>query len=213
MHIPDGFLDIYIASITYLITVVFLVYSFFRARKSLSDDSVPLIGVLAATIFVAQLIDWPIPGGTTAHFVGSGLVVIMAGFEVGVIVMFIVLFFQAIFFQDGGLTTLGANVLNMGIIGCGVGLIVFKIYLKIFGRDKIFLASFLAGWSSVTVAAIACGFEIGLSTNFAYGVSIAVPVMGISHALLGILEGLITAIIVDYLFRVRPGIILSMRGD
>ena len=213
MHIPDGFLDPIIASITYIISLAVIVFSFWKTRGKLEEEKTLLISVLAGSIFVAQLLDWPIPGGTTAHFVGSALVSIVIGPYIGVLVMSLVLLFQALIFQDGGITTLGANILNMGVIGCFLGYFVFKVSSKYFKERDTFWASFFAGWVSIVGAAIACGIEIGLSTQFQYGLLISVPAMAISHGLLGILEGLITAFAVDYLAKSRPDIFTTLRGE
>jgi len=213
LHIPDGFLDPVIAISTYIISLIVITLSFLRSRGMFEEEKTPLISAIAGSIFVAQLLDWPIPGGTTAHYVGSALVSIIVGPFIGVIVMSLVLFFQALIFQDGGITSLGANILNMGVIGCFLGYFVFKFSSRILGERKLFWSSFLAGWFSIVGAAIACGFEIGLSTQFKYGIFVSVPAMAISHGLLGILEGLITAFVVDYLAKYRPDILPSLEGE
>jgi len=214
MHIPDGFLDPITASITYLITITVLAISIYKVRGRLEERYAPIIGILAATIFVAQMLDWPIPGGTTAHFVGSALAVIIVGLYAGILIMSIVLFMQAVIFQDGGLTTLGANFLTMGIVGCVVGYLVFMLIMKKLNiKRKIFFAAFFAGWLSITLAAFTCGLEIGFSTQFEYGVSVAVPAMTIWHAILGLLEGFITGVVVEYIYSLRPDIVLSVKGE
>lgn len=202
MHIPDGFLDPITSASTYIIFAVFAVIAFYKLRKEGVEESYLEISTTAAAIFVAQMLNWPIPGGTSAHFVGGALAGIMYGIWIGFLVMTLVLVVQALVFSDGGITTLGANVLNMGIIAVVVGYMVFKV---LNGRGKsektVFLGGFFGGLLGAFLAGVACGFEIGVSTHFPYGVVESVVVMGSWHFLLGVIEGLITGWVLVYLYR------------
>jgi cobalt/nickel transport system permease protein len=119
----------------------------------------------------------------------------------GNVVLMLVLLVQALVFHDGGITTLGANILNMGIVAVFTGWLVYK-----YVRNKK-LASFLAGWLSITLAGIVCGIELGLSSQFLYGLSITVPVMGGWHAVLGVVEGVITMGVYTYLSARYPSLV------
>lgn len=132
MHIPDGFLDPVSAGATYAIFVAFAVYAFKRVKLSLNPESAPLVTVLAASIFAAQMLNWPIPGGTSLHFVGSALAGILLGPWLGFLALFLVLLVQCLVFHDGGITALGANVLNMGIIGVLVGYALYRVIVRRF---------------------------------------------------------------------------------
>jgi cobalt/nickel transport system permease protein len=200
MHIPDGYLDIYTCLVTYIIAVVIGTLSF-RNLKGLSEEKKVLIPVLAAAIFVAQMLNWPIPGGTSLHLVGGALAAMLLGPWGGNVVLMLVLLVQALVFHDGGITTLGANILNMGIVAVFTGWLVYK-----YVRNKK-LASFLAGWLSITLAGIVCGIELGLSSQFLYGLSITVPVMGGWHAVLGVVEGVITMGVYTYLSARYPSLV------
>jgi cobalt/nickel transport system permease protein len=200
MHIPDGYLDIYTCLVTYIIAVVIGTLSF-RNLKGLSEEKKVLIPVLAAAIFVAQMLNWPIPGGTSLHLVGGALAAMLLGPWGGNVVLMLVLLVQALVFHDGGITTLGANILNMGIVAVFTGWLVYK-----YVRNKK-LASFLAGWLSITLAGIVCGIELGLSSQFLYGLSITVPVMGGWHAVLGVIEGVITMGVYTYLSARYPSLV------
>jgi cobalt/nickel transport system permease protein len=200
MHIPDGYLDIYTCLVTYIIAVVIGTLSF-RNLKGLSEEKKTLIPVLAAAIFVAQMLNWPIPGGTSLHLVGGALAAMLLGPWGGNVVLMLVLLVQALVFHDGGITTLGANILNMGIVAVFTGWLVYK-----YVRNKK-LASFLAGWLSITLAGIVCGIELGLSSQFLYGLSITVPVMGGWHAVLGVIEGVITMGVYTYLSARYPSLV------
>lgn len=192
MHIPDGYLDLNIAGIFFVLTLIVLGYSIYKLRR---EKLTSLFGVLSAAIFAAQMLNWPIPGGTSAHFVGGSLAGILLGPYAGALAMAIVLTIQTLVFNDGGITAWGANVWNMAIVNVFLGYYVYQLFSN---KNRTF-AAFLAGWLGITTAAIFAGIEIGLSTSFAYGLSITVPIMGVWHAILGILEGVITAGVVGYL--------------
>jgi cobalt/nickel transport system permease protein len=125
MHIPDGYLDPIWCAGTYAVTIAYLIYAYRRVRANYDvSRAIPLMTVFAAGIFVAQMLNWPIPGGTSLHFVGGALSAIALGPYLASYVMFLVLLVQALVFHDGGITTLGANVLNMGIIDVWVGYLI-----------------------------------------------------------------------------------------
>uniref|UniRef100_A0A7C3RBC8 Nickel transporter n=1 Tax=Archaeoglobus fulgidus TaxID=2234 RepID=A0A7C3RBC8_ARCFL len=192
MHIPDGYLDLSIAALFFVLTLLVLGYSIYRLR---GERLTSLFGVLSAAIFAAQMLNWPIPGGTSAHFVGGALAGILLGPYAGSLAMAIVLTIQTLVFNDGGITAWGANVWNMAIVNVFLGYYIYRT----FSRYNKNFAAFLAGWLGITAAAIFAGIEIGLSTSFAYGLSVTVPVMGVWHALLGVIEGIITAGVVGYI--------------
>ena len=204
MHIPDGFLDLEIAAVFYILLIIVVGYSAYRVRKELDESKIPLMGVVAAAIFAAQMLNWPIPGGTSAHFVGGALAGILLGPYAGCLAMTSVLVVQALVFGDGGITALGANAWNMAVVDVFVG---YYVYKAIASRGSIAVASMIAGWLGITLAAIFAGFEVGISEGFIYGLSITIPVMGIWHALLGIVEGIITSASVAYVASSRPDIL------
>jgi len=215
MHIPDGFLDIIISAVTY---IVFLTYGYIalrRIRVSGNSERISMVSVLAAGIFATQMLNWPLPGGTSLHFVGGALAAIMLGPWQGFLTMFLVLLVQCLVFHDGGITALGANVLNMAIIDVVVAYFVYRLFVKKFGaRNPVRVAAaFLGGWLGITLAGAACGLEIGYSPSFPYGPGVALPVMIGWHAALGIIEGVITALTVVYLTQRAPQLIFSEVGD
>ena len=213
MHIPDGFLDITTASVTYIIFILFGYYALRKSREMLKSEMISFISVLAAGIFAAQMLNWPLPGGTSLHFVGGALAGIILGPWLGFLAMTSVLLVQALIFHDGGITTLGANALNMAIIAVLIGYFSYKFIIGNFGnRDSIrFLGAFLGGWLGILIAGAAVAIEIGYSPSFPYGIAITIPVMVGWHAVLGIIEGLITALTIIYLSRRAPQL-LSIEG-
>lgn len=204
MHIPDGFLDLTTIAITYIVFIIYLMLALTRMRAS--REKMAFVPVLAAGIFAAQMLNWPIPGGTSLHFVGGALAGILLGPYLGFLTLFLVLFVQCLVFHDGGITALGANALNMAIIDVLVGYGAYVLAVKAFGntRRSRTLGAFLGGWLGITLAGITCGLEIGYSPSFPYGVMITIPIMGIWHLALGVVEGIITALIVDYLYPRLP---------
>lgn len=200
MHIPDGFLDPLTAAVTYAIMLAYTAYAFVKLRREGSEEKATLAAVLAAGIFAAQMLNWPIPGGTSLHFVGGALAGILLGPWLGYISLFLVLLVQCLVFHDGGITALGANVLNMAIIDVLVGYALYKAFPE---KHKP-VGAFLGGWLGITLAGVACGVEIGVSSQLPYGLAVTVPVMGVWHAILGVVEGVITAAVVTYLARKAP---------
>ncbi len=198
MHIPDGFLDMSIAGVMWILTLGVLGYSL----KKLSEEKVntPMLGVVAAAIFAAQMLNWPIPGGTSAHFVGGALAGILLGPYAGSVAMASVLVVQALIYGDGGLVALGANLWNMAVVNVFVGYYVYRAL----ERTNRFAAAFVAGWLGITLAAMFAGLEIGLSTAFKYNAVVAMSAMGFWHGILGLIEGLITAGVVTYVYSQRP---------
>jgi cobalt/nickel transport system permease protein len=200
MHIPDGFLDLEIAAVMYLISAVVIGYSAWKLKGKLDASQAPLIGIVAAGIFAAQMLNWPIPGGTSAHFVGGAIAGILLGPYAGCLSIVSVLAIQCLVFGDGGITALGANIFNMAIVAVFAGYLVFRA-LRRYNQD---LSLFLAGWIGIWLGAIAAGIEIGLSSIFAYELATTVSVMAIWHGALGIIEGVITMLAVRYVLIKQP---------
>ena len=207
MHIPDGFLDLWICALMYVISAAVIGYSAVKLKGALESKQVPLIGVVAAGIFAAQMLNWPIPGGTSAHLVGGAIAGILLGPYAGCLSMASVLTIQCLVFGDGGITALGANIFNMGIVDVFVGYAVFKA-LRNFNQDA---ATFLAGWLGIWLAAVACGIEIGVSSIFKYEIETTVPIMGFYHGILGIVEGIITMLVIRYIALRQPDIIYAAK--
>ncbi|MEO3993132.1 MAG: energy-coupling factor ABC transporter permease [Desulfurococcaceae archaeon TW002] len=203
MHIPDGYLSPIVAGITLLLTLGFLLVAIRKISlvKETLNERISLFIALSAGIFVAQMIAWPIPGGTSLHLIGGALVGILVGPWLGILSMTLVLLVQCLVFHDGGLTAIGANILNMGIVGVLVGYAVFKTAYR--ATKKVWLGSFLAGWFSLILAGLACGIELGASWNS----TLPIYVMTSWHAVLGLVEGLITSSVVSYLTMKSPKVV------
>mgnify|MGYP000019106753 CR=1 FL=1 len=197
MHIPDGFLDPLLSLALYVISLAIVIYSGRRYFKE--GGGVYYLSVMAAAIFAAQMLNWPIPGGTSAHFVGGAFASMFLGPFGACLAMFMNLVVQCLLMGDGGITALGANTFNMAVVDVFAGYAIYKVSLKYLGENRKFLAAFLGGWIGITLAAITCGLELGLSPSFGYPLSITVLVMGIWHLTLGVIEGIATGLLVSYL--------------
>ncbi|MGC8937024.1 MAG: energy-coupling factor ABC transporter permease [Candidatus Methanomethylicaceae archaeon] len=208
MHIPDGFLSPAVIVITYVISVVFLALSFRNVKRELDERIVPLMALLTALFFAAQMMNYPVVGGTTAHLLGGASLGIILGPSTGMISMTIILVLQCLLFGDGGVTALGANILNMGVAGVLVPYIIFIFIAKITKGKQIFLGAFLGCFVGDVLAAVLAGLELGLSVpTFLYGVSIAVPVMAIHHSVIGVAEGFVTAVLLKVLINSKPEVL------
>lgn len=201
MHIPDGFLDPTIVLITYILLIGFILIDYKPLQTNLNRENTSLVTVLAATIFVSQLINWPLPGGTSLHFVGGALTGILLGPHLGFLTMFLVVFIQALVFHDGGITTLAANTINMAIVDVLTGYYIYRLIMRLFGdiRRARIVGALLGGWAGITLAGLACGIEIGYSRYFGFTIYTTVPIMVVWHGILGVIEGIITALTVEYL--------------
>jgi len=207
MHIPDGFLNTATSLAAWSASAAGLAYALRRVDKTLGERQVPLMGVTAAFIFAAQMLNFTVIGGTSGHLLGGALAAILLGPWAGTLVLTSVLVVQALLFQDGGLLALGANALNMALIGVLAGWAAYTLLGRLFGRRPwaVFAAGFLAGWLSVELAALAAATELALSGTLAW--QVVVPAMGGIHALIGVGEGLITVAVLGFLRVARPDLL------
>ena len=200
MHIPYGFLDVSVAALFAALSVAVLAVAARRADGELAGARAPLLGVVAAGVFAAQMLNWPIPGGTSAHFVGGAFTAILLGPHLGALCVATVVVVQALVFGDGGVLVLGANVFNMAVVQVYVG---YAVYRAVAPYNE-FAAAFAAGWLGITAAAVAVGVQLGVSSAFAYELGTTLAIMGVGHLVLGVVEGAITAVVYRYLTDARP---------
>lgn len=204
MHIPDGFLNATISALFWVLTAVALTIAVRRSQAEFDERLAPLAGIMAAFIFAAQMINFPVAGGTSGHLLGGALAAIILGPWVGILVMACVIGVQGLLFQDGGLLVMGANIFNMGVITALVG---YGLYRMANGRPrnvKLGTAG-IAAWLSVMAAALLTSLQLWLSGTAALG--LVVPAMLGVHALIGLGEALITVAALAFIFRVRPDLL------
>ncbi len=212
MHIPDGFLSPQVWSVTWLFSVGGLSYCVKKVRQILKDKMVPLMGVMSAFIFAAQMLNFPVAGGTSGHLLGGVLAAVLLGPCAGAIVISCVLIIQCLIFQDGGLTTLGANIFNMAFVGAVVGYFIYRLLAKKIGGSKgVMTGAAVASWFSVVLASIVCALELALSGTSP--LNIALPAMVGVHILIGIGEAIITCLVVGFVLKVRPDLIFNYKEE
>jgi cobalt/nickel transport system permease protein len=204
MHIPDNFLSFTVSLICWAITIITLGIAISRTNKSLGQRQVPLMGVMAAFIFAAQMINFPVLGGTSGHLLGGVLAAITLGPWAGMLVMTAVIAVQGLLFQDGGLVVMGANILNMGLLTCAVG---YGLYRSVIGSNRTVKLAVIgiAAWLSVMAGALFTALEIWLSGNA--HLQVIVPAMLFVHAFIGLGEALITVAAVLFIMRSRPDLL------
>lgn len=203
MHIPDGLIP-FPQYIIYWIIVLPPVYLSLRwARREMDDKKAPLLAVLAAGIFAIQAVNLPVGMGTSGHMVGAVLAAIILGSPyAGLLILTLVLIVQAFVFYDGGITTLGANLFNMGLVSSWSG---YYTYRGLRGKMGAINASFAGAWVGLFLSAIAATLQIYFAG--AFPLVQALIVMGLLHAVIGVIgEGFITAVVVRYLLKARPDI-------
>ena len=203
-HIPDGFLSPPVLAGTAALSAAALAVATRRSRRELGDREVPLAGAATAFVFAAQMFNFPIAVGTSAHLLGGVLVSVLLGPWVGMLVMLSVVLVQALVFQDGGLAALGANVLNLSVLGTGGGWLFYRGLVAVFGgslRARIAAAA-AAAWGSAILIGVAVAAELALSGAVRWGP--ALLVVGGIHGLVGVGEGAITAAVLLPLLRARP---------
>jgi len=163
------------------------------------------MGVMAAFIFAAQMINFPVPGGTSGHLLGGVLAGVVLGPWAGTVVLALVLAVQCLVFQDGGLTALGANIVNMALIGCAFSAFLYSGLRRLIPRFGPTATAALCAWLSVVLAAAACSAELALSGASPF--RIVFPAMVAVHTFIGVGEALITTLILGFIFKVRPDMV------
>ncbi len=206
MHIPDGFLDTKTLAATAVFASAGVAVALARSRNTLPPSRVPLLGLSAAFIFAAQMVNFPVLGGTSGHLVGSVLAAVLLGPSGAVVALTAVLLVQAFLFADGGILALGANTLNMAVVAPLSGYAVYWLLRKVLhgGKGQLFSAG-IASWCSVMFAAILCSGELSWSGTVAWRV--VFPAMAGIHAVIGVGEALITMLVIAAIARVKPELI------
>lgn len=207
MHIPDGFISTPVAAAGIAVAAGSVAYAVKATNKKMGEKQIPMMGVLAAFIFAAQMLNFPVAGGTSGHFVGAALAAIILGPWASVLIMSCVLMVQCLVFQDGGLLALGANILNMGVIAVFVSYFTYKGIFAVMRGSKTgqLVGAGIAAWISVVVSALACAAELSISGTSPWAITI--PAMGIVHMAIGIGEGLITVAVVTLVMGTRPDLL------
>lgn len=206
MHIPDGFLDTKTIIATSALSLLGVGRALRVLKTQLSPRKVPLMGLAAAFIFVAQMVNFPVVGGTSGHLLGAVLVAVLLGPNEGVLVMSVVLIVQCFLFADGGVLALGANIFNMGILATLGGYYLYRLVAKLIKTERgKFVGVAFAAWFSTVLASICCTGELAWSGTVKW--SVGFPAMTGIHILIGIGEALITVLVLAAIYATRPDLL------
>ncbi len=227
MHIPDGYLGPHTYIAFWIIMIPIWYYAGKKLTTELKSKQVPLLALSAAFSFVLMMFNVPVPGGGTGHAVGGGIIAIVIGPWAALIAISVTLVLQALIFGDGGITAIATNCFNMGVV---VPFIAYYAYKLISENSAItsstrIIAAAIAGWLSLTMAALCAGFELGIQPilehtaegvplYMPYTLNITVPAMALEHALaFSILEAVVTAIIFAYIQRTDTSVFYGEKSE
>jgi cobalt/nickel transport system permease protein len=203
MHIPDSFIPIGQALVYWAVALVFIALSLRWARRDMDEKKIPLVAVLAAGIFALQSFNLPVGMGTTGHLAGGALAAIVLGSPLAaVFILTLVLIVQGVLFGDGGITTMGLNILNMGVIGGFVGFYSFKGLMA--ATKNLGVSAFAAAWFACLVPALAAAVEMYFAGTFPLRAGLIA--MGLYHAIIGVIEGFVTVVAIRLILSARPDI-------
>ncbi len=226
MHIPDGYLSPATAVAMYAASAPFWYRATQKIKALIAGRLVPLIALFAALSFIIMMFNVPLPGGTTGHAVGSSLAAIVLGPWAAVLAVSVALIIQALFFGDGGILAIGANVFNMAI---AMPFVAFYLYRLIGGSAAInstrrVIAAAVAGYIAINISALLTAVELGVqpiffrdvagrALYFPYGLNVAIPAMMIGHlTIAGTVEAIVTGLVVAWLQRTNPDLLETFSG-
>jgi cobalt/nickel transport system permease protein len=226
MHIPDGYLGPQTYVPLYGVSVGFWAIAQKKLKKQLSLKHVPYLAMAAAFSFLIMMFNIPIPGGTTGHAVGAGIIAIFLGPWTAVLAVSVVLIIQALVFSDGGITAIGANCFNMAVVMPFISYGVFRLVKgKSEGGTRLAVSAFLSGYIGLVVASLVTAFEFGIQPLIAtgadgrplyapYPLSVAIPAMAIEHLFaFGIIEGLVTMLLLKYFMKHERDLMYGLSGS
>ena len=210
MHIPDGFIDLK-TSAAFSAAAIAVGGAVKGARNQFSEQSAPLAGLTAVFIFAVQMLNFPVAAGTSGHLLGAALAMVLVGPYAATLALSVVLIIQAFLFADGGLTALGLNIFNMGVLGVWASFGIFLILKKFLPKTKspIVVASFIAALLSVPAAAAGFVVQYAIGANATFSVSAVLSAMIGTHVLIGIGEGIITALTVSAVLASRSDLVFG----
>jgi cobalt/nickel transport system permease protein len=212
MHLPDGYLDAKTALLSAGVAAAGVGIALRQVRSALEPRQMPMLGLAGAFVFAAQMLNFPVVGGTSGHLIGGVLTAILLGPSAAVLVITCVLIVQCLMFADGGLMALGANVFNMAIVSVCGGYLVFRMLKGLLRMEEkratVFAAAF-AGWCGTVLASVSCAGQLAMARTAPW--SVAFPAMANVHLLIGLGEGLATGLVVMAVLRTRPDLVVGAR--
>ncbi len=217
MHISNGIINGPVSLVYAALAVILLAVCLQRSRQDLSDRLAPMAGLVAAFIFAAQMLNFPVLSGVSGHLLGGALAATLVGPWVGALCVAVVLIVQSLVFADGGVLALGLNISNMALLGTAVGYLVVIGLMKLLPRTAFGVGAAVFIASVVSVLLASQGFVLqymlggSVPLTLSYG-EIAGVLAGV-HVLIGIGEGLIAALAVIAVAKVRPDLVYALRGQ
>lgn len=214
MHIPDGFIDLQTSVVFAGLAAAGVAIALKGARTQLDEKSAPLAGLTAVFIFAVQMLNFPVAAGTSGHLLGGALAAVLVGPWAATLALTVVLMMQGFLFADGGLSALGLNVFNMGIIGVWAGYAIFLLVRKVLPKNKtsISIAAAVAGAMSVPAAAIGFTIQYALGATATFSVSTVLSAMVGTHVLIGIGEAIITGLTVSAVLASRSDLVFGWKN-
>jgi len=201
MHIPDGFLSLPVLISTSAVSASLLYISVKKLDNEIRPERIPLMGLSAAFVFTAQLLSFPVFGGTSVHLTGAVLISILLGPLSGFLITTSAVLLQAFLFQHGGIITAGANIMNIAVVQAVLGYYIFRIF-----SNKFYIpGAFIAAFSAVFIAAAICASELIISGTIP--LKAGMIAMLTSHLFAGIGEGFITVMILGMIKKLKPGLL------
>jgi cobalt/nickel transport system permease protein len=213
MHVPDGFIDAPVSLAAGVVAAAGIAHCIKKGSQSLDDKQVPMAGMVAAFIFAVQMLNFPVVSGTSGHLLGGCLAAILVGPYLGALAVSVVLLVQALLFADGGLSALGVNVILMAIVPAFIGYALFRMARQVLPKQRsgVIAASGVAAFTSVVAASVVFSFFYLLGGEGSASTGTVMAAMVGVHTLIGIGEGIITALTVGAVLAVRPDLVYGAR--
>jgi cobalt/nickel transport system permease protein len=213
MHVPDGFLDLSTSAATGAVAAVGVGLALRGARRELDDRTAPMAGLVATFVFAAQMLNFPVVGGTSGHLLGGALAAVLAGPWTAVLVLAVVLLVQSLLFADGGITALGTNITLLGLVGVLTGWLVFRGLQAVLPKRLSLVPAIaaVAGYVSVPVTALAFVGLYAVGGQAPISLDTLTTAMVGWHSIIGIGEAAITGLVVGSVVAVRPDLVYGAR--
>jgi cobalt/nickel transport system permease protein len=214
MHMSDGLINAPTSLLFGVVAIGGVAVAAAGARRDLDDRTAPMAGLVAAFVFATQMVNFPVLPGVSGHLLGGALAAVLVGPWTGALCITIVLILQSLVFADGGLTALGANITNMALIGTVAGYLIALALkpLAARGRTGLLGVAFVAAFCNTVIASLGFVLEFAIGGDPAFSLGgVAGTIIGV-HCLIGIGEGVITALTVAAVAAVRPDLVYLLRG-
>lgn len=213
LHIADGLINLPTSALFAALALVGVAFALRRASRELDERTAPIAGLTAVFIFAAQMLNFPVAAGTSGHLMGGALAAVLVGPYTATLALTIVLVIQALLFADGGLTAIGLNVFNLGVLGVWVSYGVFLVARRALGRSKqaVVTSAAIAALISVPVAAMGFVLQYALGGTGTFSIPTVLTAMAGTHVLIGIGEAVITMLTVSAVIATRSDLVFGWK--